>query len=301
MTSHPSRTGPEPDAAVVGLGAMGLPMAIRLNGWGRVVGVDPSEERRMLAEGASMQTAASLAKLPPPGLVVVMVSTADQLTQVVANAPVTDHQTWILMGTYGSGPVELINKQLAARGAQVVDAPVTGGVRGAEDGALHIFCAGSRQALRTAQAPLGQLGTPHEVSTTVGAGQRLKAINQLLCSVHLSAAAEAVALAQASGLDASMTIELLTLGAASSWMLQDRAEGLLSPQPPPVRSTVDVFVKDSGIAHDLGAAAGVATPLLDAARTQFLRARDSGLGHQDDSQVILIYQSPPLSAESERS
>ncbi len=290
MTSGTRLTGPRLDAAVVGLGAMGLPMATRLAGWGRVVGVDPSKDRRDLGADAGMQVAASLPSAPPPRLVLVMVSTAEQLTQVIATAAVTAHQTWVLMGTYGPSAVEEVGEQLVADGAQVVDAPVTGGVRGAETGALHIFCAGPGPALHDIRPALTRLGTPHEVGSAIGAGQRLKAVNQLLCSVHLTAAAEAVALARASGLDASTALALLSAGAASSWMLRDRADGLLSPQPPAVRSTVDVFVKDSGIAHDLGVEAGVATPLLDAARAQFLRAHEAGLGHQDDSQVIRMYQ-----------
>jgi 3-hydroxyisobutyrate dehydrogenase/putative dehydrogenase len=281
-----------PEVGVVGLGAMGLPMAAAVARELSVVGVDPSAGRRELAERAGIGTHTEVAAVAPARSVLVMVSSPAQLTAVLDAAETLDvsGQLWLLAGTYGPEPVAEAADRLGARGATVVDCPVTGGVRGAETASLLLFCSGAPSALERAEPLLGRVGDPRRVGDRPGDGQRVKAINQHLCSIHLVAAAEAVALAEHSGLDASTVLDLLVRGAAHSWMLADRGPLMLHPPDEP-RSTVDVFVKDAGIAASLADASGADVPVLRAAMAQYLRAAEAGLAGQDDSRVVETYRS----------
>ena len=110
----------------------------------------------------------------------------------------------------------------------------------------------------------------------------------LLCGVHIAAAAEALAYAEALGLDAGETWEVLRHGAAASFMLDDRGARMLQAEPP-VRSAVDIFVKDMGLVVGAAETAGMEPTLASAARTRFLRAREAGLGRADDSRVVDTY------------
>lgn len=300
-------TAAGPQVAVVGLGAMGLPMALRLTTAACVTGTDPDPARRELAGGHGLATAPAPAA--SADLVLVMVSTPQQLTDLLddllgaplgtpADTPlgatpsepaVRPGQVWVLCGTYGPEAVERAAARLRDRGAAVLDAPVTGGVAGAAAGSLLFFCAGPADAFARAEPLLRACGAPQHVGPRVGDGQRLKAVNQLLCTVHLVAAAEALHLCERAGTDPATALPLLAGGAAGSWMLGDRGPLMLRP-PQDVRSAVDVFVKDAAIVADLAARTASPTPVLAAARAQLGLAHDLGLGAADDSRVIDAYR-----------
>ncbi|WP_418606032.1 NAD(P)-dependent oxidoreductase [Georgenia sp. SUBG003] len=180
----------------------------------------------------------------------------------------------------------------AAATSSANDAPVTGGVAGATAGTLLLFVSGAAEHVERARAVLEAVGTPEVVGDRVGDGQVMKVVNQLLCSVHLVAAAEALALAGRLGLDQARALDLLTRGGAASWMLGDRGPKMLSAPGEQVFSSVDIFVKDSGIVADAAEAAGLPVPVLRAAHEQFVAAHDAGLGSLDDSRVVDVYAVP---------
>nr|WP_237090001.1 NAD-binding protein [Nesterenkonia sp. PF2B19] len=137
------------------------------------------------------------------------------------------------------------------------------------------------------------MGTVVDCGEQVGRGQAFKAVNQLLCSVHIVAAAEALALAETLGLEPEAVLDAVSAGAAASWMLADRGprmlEGLAGVEPE-VRSAVGIFVKDSGLVAEIAAAHDLDTPLLRAAQAKYAEAAAAGLIGQDDSQVIRTYR-----------
>lgn len=110
------------------------------------------------------------------------------------------------------------------------------------------------------------------VGDAIGHGQSIKVVNQHLCSVHIVAAAQALALAERLDLDPAQVLLLLESGAAGSWMLSDRGPRMLADTDVEVTSQINIFVKDSGLVHDAARAAGAATPLLDEARERYLAA-----------------------------
>ena len=114
----------------------------------------------------------------------------------------------------------------------------------------------------------------------------MKLVNQLLCGVHIAAAAEALAFAEALGLTAAECWRVLREGAAASFMLDDRGARMVEGQFEPARSALDIFVKDMGLVGTAAGHAGAAAPLAAAARRLYLRGHDLGLGRLDDSVLI---------------
>ena len=107
----------------------------------------------------------------------------------------------LLMATVGPAAVEDWARRLAAGGAQIVDAPVSGGAARAGQGDLLIMVSGSDTALATCATAAGRDGPQRPlVGASPGDGQKVKLVNQLLCGVHIAAAAEALAYAEASAL-----------------------------------------------------------------------------------------------------
>lgn len=280
----------------IGLGAIGLPMMQRLLADGIVVtGVDPFPAARERAEAVGAAAVHSIADAPASTVVVAMVATPEQLDTLVDQALAADAatgRTWVVMSTVGPEAIVSAGKRLTDAGALVVDAPVTGGVARARTGELTIFAAGSAPAIAGAGPILSRFGTVRPVGDTIGQGQAIKVVNQHLCAVHIVAAAEALSLASALGMDPAQVLPLLESGAAGSWMLSDRGPRMLEDTDVEVTSQINIFVKDSGLVYDAARAAGAESPLLDAARDRYLAAQADGLGARDDSRVIETYRRP---------
>jgi len=128
----------------------------------------------------------------------------------------------------------------------------------------------------------------------------MKTVNQLLCGVHIAAAAEALALARALGLDPAAALETLGAGAAASFMLGDRGPRMLQAYDEggaEVRSRLDIFVKDMGIVTSAARGVGVSTPVAAAAEQVYLMGQAYGLAGRDDSSVITVL-APTVSCET---
>ncbi|MGC0373016.1 NAD(P)-dependent oxidoreductase [Streptomyces sp. SAI-229] len=279
----------------VGAGAIGLPMACRLAASGfDVTAVDPSSRTRERAREAGLSTAVDLGTVPLLGdIVVVMVATGDQVLDAVGAAtvrgPLTG-QTWVIGSTVGPKVAEAAADRLAAAGAQVVDAPVLGGVPGAEKGALRILAAGSPQALDRVRDLFEPLGRVAEVGDRPGQGQAVKVVNQLCSSVHLAAAAEALSLAARLGLDPARVVPVLSGSSGSSWFLEDRGPRMAaSSAPEEVLTRLAILAKDNALVVQEAEQVDAHTPLARAAAGQYRRAAEQGLLELDDSQIIRTY------------
>jgi 3-hydroxyisobutyrate dehydrogenase-like beta-hydroxyacid dehydrogenase len=124
----------------------------------------------------------------------------------------------------------------------------------------------------------------------VGDGQAVKLVNQLLCGVHIAAAAEALAYAESLGLDPRFVFETIRHGAANSFMLEDRGERMLEEEYVPPKSALDIFVKDMGLVGRAAEERGFEAPLAAAALEMYLAGHDAGLGAEDDSGVIRVFR-----------
>lgn len=278
----------------LGIGAIGLPMALRLMNAGMdVTAVDVGADARDRAASAGMRTESHPGSAASADAVMVMVATPEQMTAALLGpGGVLDRMkpdsVLILLSTVGPEAVREV-EAAAPAGIRVVDAPVTGGVARALTGDLVLLASGAPEALGEAAPFMEPLGTTAVCGDSIGDGQSHKIVNQLLCSVHIVAAAEALSLAAELGLDPKAVHSVISGGAAGSWMLSDRGPRMLL-EDPEVTSAVDIFVKDSGLVVEAAARVGLMTPLVEVAHQRFLEAKASGWGRDDDSSVIRTYK-----------
>ncbi|HEY8720946.1 NAD(P)-dependent oxidoreductase [Pengzhenrongella sp.] len=284
--------------AVLGLGAMGLPMAARLASELTVHGFDIDESRLLLAAGHGVERFDSArAAAAGADAVLLAVRNGEQLSDLLFGADgvaevLTPGAVVILTSTVGTEAIAATVERLATFGVALVDAPLSGGPVRAGEGDLLIVVGAEPTALAKARPVLELLAsTLTVVGDNPGDGQALKTVNQLLCGVHIAAAAEALALADALGLDRAKTLDALGAGAAGSFMLTNRGPRILeaySPEGAEVLSRLDIFVKDMGIVGKATRAAGLPSPLAAAAEQLYLLGQAQGLGAQDDSAVVKV-------------
>lgn len=287
----------------IGLGAMGFPMAGCVARAGFDVSaydIEPTRAEALAADG--VEPAASIgAAAGGADVLVVMVATSDQVESVLfgddpAAGALPSGATVVVMATVGPAPVQRWAERLGQRGVDVVDAPVSGGAARAGAGDLLIMVGGTQTAVDRVQPLLDAMArsAPH-VGTAPGDGQKVKLVNQLLCGVHIAAAAEALALAEAMQLDPAATWEVLRGGAAASFMLDDRGARMVHGTDE-VKSALDIFVKDMGLVTDAARASSYPAPLASAAEQLYLAGRRAGLGRRDDSAVIEVLRGTPLTS-----
>ena len=284
--------------AVVGLGAMGLPMATRLTSQLNVHGFDISEDRMQLASDAGiLRHDSARAAAEHVDAVLLAVRNGAQLDDALFGVDgiaevLSPGSVVILTSTVGTEAIPATVEKLAAYGVALVDAPLSGGPIRAAAGDLLIVVGAAPEALEKARPVLELLAsTLTIVGDRPGDGQALKTVNQLLCGIHIAAAAEALALADALGLDPAKTLSALEAGAAGSFMLSNRGPRILSAyevEGAPVLSRLDIFVKDMGIVGQATRAAGLASPVAAAAEQLYLLGQAQGLGAADDSAVIRV-------------
>jgi 3-hydroxyisobutyrate dehydrogenase/putative dehydrogenase len=254
--------------------------------------IEPTRAEALAADG--VEPAASIgAAAGGADVLVVMVATSDQVESVLfgddpAAEALPSGATVVVMATVGPAPVQRWAERLGQQGVDVVDAPVSGGAARAGAGDLLIMVGGTQTAVDRVQPLLDAMArsAPH-VGTAPGDGQKVKLVNQLLCGVHIAAAAEALALAEALQLDPGATWEVLRGGAAASFMLDDRGARMVHGTDE-VKSALDIFVKDMGLVVDAARAGAFPTPLASAAEQLYLAGRRAGLGRRDDSAVIEV-------------
>jgi 3-hydroxyisobutyrate dehydrogenase len=268
----------------IGLGAMGAPMAqvaARAGLAPRAYDVSPGRAGEGVEEAGSPAEAARDAEL-----LVLMVATPDQVESVLDEAleALAPDGVVIVMATVGPAAVQ----RWAQRGT-FVDAPVSGGVKRAAEGDLVAFVSGAPAAVERATPLLDALaGTHTTVGEEPGEGQKIKLVNQLLAGVHIAAAAEALAFAEALGLEASTARELVRGGAAASFMLDDRGQRMVDGAFDDPKSALDIFVKDMGLVNDAAREHTFPAPLAAVAEQLYRSGARAGLGRLDDSSVIQV-------------
>ncbi len=282
--------------AFIGLGAMGQPMARRLvEKQFRVQGFDlnPAALAAHAANGGFACATAAEAADGAEALVLMVVNAAQARAALVTSGALdalNKDALVILMATCAPTDAAAIAEMVKAAGRRFLDAPVSGGVVGAEAGTLTIMAGGASAVFDAAKPYLMAMGDKlFHVGPNAGDGAMVKTINQLLCGVHIAAVAEAFAFAEKAGLDTELMLKILGQSAAASWMLNNRGPRMLEIEPD-VTSAVDIFVKDLSLVLDAGRASKVALPLTASAHQMFLASSGAGNGAADDSQVIRAYR-----------
>jgi len=286
--------------AFLGLGTMGAAMAANLAragfpvvAWNRTPGRAPELQELGVTTASSPAEAASSAEI-----VVVCVSDTPDVEAVLFGPDgvvegakpgtlVIDCSTIAPSGSWDFA-ARLREKEL-----RMVDAPVSGGSEGARNATLTIFVGGDEHDVEHARPVLNALGRTITHVGPIGAGQAVKAVNQVILAGTYLGVAEGIVLAIKAGLDVEQVVEALGGGAAQSWVLANRS-GRMIENDYPLGFKVALHRKDLGIALELAAQLGAALP-VSALAAQL----ESGLiahGHADDDMSALARAIRGLSA-----
>ena len=282
--------------AIIGLGAMGAAAAGNLLRKGHEVrGVDlrPAALDALRDAGGVAEASIAPAVTGADAIITFVVNAAQvEATVLEADgvaAAMGPEAVLIQCATVSAAFIARLGAQMDGRGRLLVDAPVSGGVSGAANGALTIMASGARAAMARAGPVLAQMGTHvHDFGDQLGAGSMVKTINQLFCGVHLAVLGEAIALGRRAGLDPERLLQVYGASAASSWMMNDRGPRALQ-EAPPSNSTIDIFVKDLALVLDAGRDLKFPLPLAAAAHQMFLSGSAQGKGTVDDSHLWEVY------------
>jgi 2-hydroxy-3-oxopropionate reductase len=251
----------------VGLGIMGGPMAANLVRAGfDVVGHNRSRgkvDRLVEAGGRGASSAAEVAR--DRDVVISMLPDSPDVEEFAlgesgALALARPGSLYIDMSTVRPATAVALAEAGRARGVGVLDAPVSGGERGAIEGTLSIMVGGAPEHVAAARPVLEAMGSTVVHVGAAGAGQTVKAANQLLTAVTIGAVAEAVVFLEAHGVDPTVAISALAGGLAGSAVLDRRAPSMVQRDfTPGFRCTL--HHKDLGILTSAARDAGVTIPL----------------------------------------
>ena len=215
----------------IGLGIMGAPMAANCLKAGFELKVyNRTASKTAALEEAGAGVAGSPAALANACDVVItcVTNTADVLEVVLTGeAPVIDgaHEGLVVIDCSTVSPKVAVQcgESLGGAGARFLDAPISGGDVGAQAGTLSIMVGGRREDFDRAAGVLNAMGETITYCGPAGAGYTVKLCNQILGGLHLVAAAEAISLASAAGVDCQAMLQAVSAGAAGSWMLTNLA------------------------------------------------------------------------------
>ena len=256
--------------------------------------VRPNVLATIAAEGATPHpTPAALA--PEVDTVIVLVVNADQTDAVLFGADgaalhLKKGTVVIASSTVPPHFAEDLGALGAALGLRHLDAPVSGGAARAATGEMTIMASGTPDTFAAVEDVLAAIAAKvYRLGDASGMGSKVKMINQLLAGVHIAAATEAMALGIRAGIDPATLYEVISNSAGASWMFQNRVPHILSGDYTPL-SAVNIFVKDLGIVLDSARKFTFPLPLTSAAHQMYLATSASGLGGEDDSAVIKMFQ-----------
>jgi 3-hydroxyisobutyrate dehydrogenase len=282
---------------IVGLGSMGQGMAKNIldSGIG-LKGFDIFEGPRdaFAAAGGKAVAQATEAAAGVDALLLMVVN-AKQANAVLfdednAAAAMPPGATVILCSTVAPSDARALAARVQNAGLLFLDAPVSGGKVGAEEGTLTIMASGPDAAFNAAADVLKAISKKvYRLGNEPGMGATYKVVHQLAAGVHLVAAAELMALGARAGCDAKVLYDIVSTSAGQSWMFNDRVPHMLDDDYTP-RSMVDIFIKDLGLVLQTGNELNTPLPLSAAAHQMLLGASSIGCGKLDDSAVIKAYE-----------
>ncbi len=279
--------------AFIGLGTMGAPMAGHLAKAGHELTVYNRSigKAKSWAEAYGGAVAISPAKAAEDAdIVISCVGTDDDLAQVAlgregAFRSMQPGGLFIDHTTVSARIARQLFVEGESRGIHSVDAPVTGGHSGAQDGKLAIMCGGSEPAVAAAKIVMQAYATRIIHVGGAGAGQTAKMANQICIAGIIQGLSEALRFAQAAELDLDAVFEAISGGAAQSWQM-DRYWGTMARDEFDFGFAVDWMRKDLGLALDEARANGATLPVT-AMIDQFYADVQAMGGHRQDTSALV--------------
>jgi 2-hydroxy-3-oxopropionate reductase len=277
----------------VGLGIMGFPMAANLAA--ADYEVTAYTRRREGAERLAAEAGATVADSPAAvadacEVVITMLPDSPQVTEVVAGDDgllSTMRSGGLIVDMSTISPITARELEAAAgeRGIGMLDAPVSGGDVGAREGTLSIMVGGAAAGLERARPLLEVLGGSIVHVGGPGAGQIVKACNQLVVAQSIQAVSEALVLASKAGVSPAAMLDVLSAGLAGNKVMEVRRRNFLEHDFTP-GFKVDLHVKDLGIVRDTAHEYGASLPGTALATQLMESLRANGRGAEDHSSLL---------------
>ena len=282
--------------AFIGTGIMGAPMAGHLLAAGHKLRVHTrtrSKAEDLLRRGANWADSPADAARDADVVFINVPDTPDVEAVVLGDrgvisaAPpglvVVDHST------ISPSATRRMNDALSARGATLLDAPVSGGDVGARNATLSIMVGGDEAAFRRVRPLLEKLGKTITHCGPSGTGQLTKLVNQILVSVTNLAACEALTFAKKSGLDLAKTIGALSGGAAGSWQWSNLAPRMAAGDFAP-GFMIDLQVKDLRLVCEAAREAGLDPAATDLVKRLFEAGQAQGRGREGTQALFAVVE-----------
>ena len=281
---------------VVGLGLLGSAVAARLRAGGHVVvGYDVVAEKvqALVAVGGRAAPTAEAVAEAAEAVCVVLPSLASVDEVVLGSrglaAAGPPGRTIIQMSTISPALTERLAREVTAKGLAFLDAPISGTSAMVARGEGIVLVGGERGVFDRWR-PLLETILPHAVFIgRAGQAMLLKLVANLLIALHSAAAAEALLMARAAGLDLGLVLDVLCRSAASSRMLEVRGPLIARAEFPP-QMKLDLFMKDLHLIQEAARRVGAPLPLTDVAERLYAVAMEAGHGGADLSVVVKAFE-----------
>ena len=262
----------------VGLGQMGGPMSRRLlaAGYGLVVHDARAEAIDALVEQGAKPAASAAEVAAGAKVVLVSLPTPEVVREVALGPNSLIHgsaiRTYVDLSTTGQAVAVEIAAALAGRGIVTLDAPVSGGVRGAREGTLAVMAAGPAAELERVRPLLEVFGRVFHVGERPGLGQLMKLANNFLSATAIVATAEAVVLGVKGGLDPATMLAVINAGTGRNTASEDKFPRHVLSGRYAAGFTTGLLTKDLGLCAAAADALGVPMPVAAAVYAQWRRA-----------------------------
>jgi 2-hydroxy-3-oxopropionate reductase len=284
----------------IGLGVMGQHMArhlaqkLREGDLGLLVyDIATSRARALIAQNSNVEAASSPAELAQRAdIVFLSLPTTAVVQDVVSNALASSLKKGSIVvdtSTTEVTVVKILAAELESRGIEFIDAPVSGGEKGAADGTLSFMIGGKQNVFEAVRDYCGAMGSSVVHLGPAGSGQIAKAVNQMIVGAAFAVIAESFSLGVKNGLDAKALYQAIKGGWAGSKVLDVAAVDMLSREFKP-GGTVDIHWKDLGIALSLSRDTDVPVPVTALVHEVFKAARAKGDGKKSQTAVIRLWE-----------
>ena len=283
------------EVGFVGLGKMGRPMTQRLLAAGHTVHVfNRSRQAIDALAGEGARPANSAAEVAERAEVVMSALPTPESVEAVF-AEMTQHaragQIYIDHATVSPGLNRKCAEHLKAKRADFLDAPVSGGPAGAQQGTLTVMVGGEQAVFDRALPVLQAFGKNIRLCGGIGAGQVVKLVNQLLVGIHTSAIAEAAAFGVRFGADPQVLLEVIGTSFGGSTMMTRNLPRFISRDFSPA-TPIGLILKDLGLIHDEARNGGIPLLLGGLAEQRFSEANARGFGDEDMAALVKLWEEP---------
>ena len=277
----------------IGLGIMGKPMAKNLLKAGYDVTVSTANRacNELVAAGAASASNAEIGETCD--VVLTMLPNSPQVKEVMlgedgVGAHMRPGSVFIDMSSINPVASKEIAAELAKRGVEMLDAPVSGGEPKAIDGTLSFMVGGKQEVFDRFKELLGAMGSSVVRCGEVGAGNTTKLANQIIVACNIQALAEALTLAKRAGVDPELVFQAIRGGLAGSTVMDAKAPMMLAGNDKP-GFKIDLHIKDLNNALDCAHTVGAPVPMTAAAQEVLQWLHAGGHGQEDHSAMIKYY------------